>query len=83
MVDNLSTWSLIVPLIITVLVSYGIAWYYRENYDPKYYLKAYAFYTILFLITSPIWHIPFILILGILLLGAVVLIFRNQYYFDE
>ncbi|WP_270516936.1 hypothetical protein [Lactococcus petauri] len=83
MVDNLSTWSLLSPLVMTVLVSYAIAWYYRENYDPKYYLRAYIVYTIAFLTTSPVWHIPLILSLGIILLGAVVLIFRNQHYFDK
>ena len=34
------------------------------------YLRAYIVYTIAFLITSPVWHIPLILSLGIILLGS-------------
>lgn len=69
--------------ILTVVVAYFIAWAYREEYDPMKYVRAYAIYVLPYLILSLFLHIKVILIIGIYLFGIIVLVFRNQHYFDK
>lgn len=74
---------LVTIFIITIIAAYVIAWYYREEYDPMRYIKAYLIYAIPFLILSLVLHVNIVLIIGTYLFGAVVLVFRNQHYFDH
>lgn len=77
----------IIPLlsifILTILVAYAIAWFYRDDYDPMKMLKAYFFYGLPFLALSLFLHIRLILIIGMYILGLIILVFRNQHYFDH
>lgn len=68
---------------LTIGVSYLIAWLYRNDYGIKKIIYAYGLYLIPFLILNLIFHLLWILWAGIYLVGIVVLIFRNQHYFDR
>ncbi|PCR99311.1 hypothetical protein RT41_GL001952 [Lactococcus fujiensis JCM 16395] len=46
-------------------------------------MRAYAIYVLPYLILSLFLHIKVILIIGIYLFGIIVLVFRNQHYFDK
>ncbi|MBL1229765.1 hypothetical protein IW492_11035 [Enterococcus sp. BWB1-3] len=64
-------------------MSYFLAWFYRNNYDPQKILVAYALYLIPFIILGLLLQLKLILIIGIYLFGLVVVIFRNNTYFNE
>ncbi|MCL2677217.1 MAG: hypothetical protein FWF14_05020 [Streptococcaceae bacterium] len=80
---NLSTLPLAFLFIGTIVVAYIIAWFYRNDYEPRRYLKAYLIYGVPLLIVGLILHVKIILIIGIYLFGSIVLVFRNQHYFDK
>lgn len=69
--------------ILTIAVAYGIAWGYRNDYDGLKMLKMYLIYGLPFSILSIFLHIKIMLIIGIYILGGIILIFRNQHYFDH
>lgn len=69
--------------ILTIIVAYVIAWFYRNDYDPMKMIKAYLIYVLPFLVISVLLHVKIMLIIGIYILGLIILIFRNQHYFDH
>ncbi|MDR0199931.1 MAG: hypothetical protein LBI43_05070 [Streptococcaceae bacterium] len=74
---------LVTLFVITLVVAYGIAWYYREEYNPMHYLRAYALYALPYALAALVLHMRPMLILGIYLFGGIILVFRNQHYFDH
>jgi len=69
--------------ILTIIVAYVIAWFYRNDYDPMKMIKAYLIYVLPFLVISVLLHVKIMLIIGIYILGLIILVFRNQHYFDH
>ncbi|AYG02021.1 hypothetical protein D7I46_12810 [Lactococcus allomyrinae] len=69
--------------ILTIIVAYVIAWLYRNDYDPMKMIKAYLIYALPFLMISMLLHVKIMLIIGIYILGLIILVFRNQHYFDH
>lgn len=68
---------------LTITAVYLIAWIFKDKYDLRYYLKAYLLYFVPFVVLGIVLKLGIMLILGIYLFGAVILIFRNQHYFDK
>lgn len=81
--SDLSTMSLLLPTMITVAVSYFIAWFYRNDYDPKKMLIAYLIYVVPMGALGYFVHLNVVLVIGIYLFGGIVLIFRNSTYFNR
>ncbi|MFC4653258.1 hypothetical protein ACFO26_10110 [Lactococcus nasutitermitis] len=82
-VEKIATFPLITMFLLTVIVAYGIAWYYRTDYEPAKMIKAYLIYAPIFAVISIFLQLKIVLIIGIYIFGAVILIFRNQHYFDK
>lgn len=80
---NISTPVLVFLFVLTIIVSYGIAYYYKEDYDPKKMFKAYLFYLIPITLITVITNLSIVLAVSFYLFGGVVLIFRNSHYFDQ
>lgn len=80
---ELPTASLLSLVVGTTLVSYGIAYYYRKDYDPQKMLQAYLIFLLPFVAVAGMMKLTIILSLGIYLYGGIVLIFRNSHYFDQ
>ena len=80
---NIPVLPLVSMFVITILVACLIAWHYRNDYEPLHYFKAYLIYALPFLGVSLIFHLKIVLIIGIYIFGMIILIFRNQHYFDK
>lgn len=79
--------SPILPLasvfILTILVAYLLAWFYRDDYDPMKMIRAYLIYGLPFFLLGFLLQVRLILIFGTYIFGVIILIFRNQHYFDQ
>lgn len=79
--------SPILPLasvfILTILVAYLLAWFYRNDYDPMKMIRAYLIYGLTFFLLGFLLQVRLILIFGTYIFGVIILIFRNQHYFDQ
>lgn len=75
--------SSLISFALTLLAAYGIAWFYRNNYDPIRYIKAYLVYAIPFIVIGLWLELRIIIIAGIYIFGFIILIFRSQHYFDK
>ncbi|MDR0299908.1 MAG: hypothetical protein LBI13_07535 [Streptococcaceae bacterium] len=80
---KLNSIALLSLFIGTFLIAYLIAWILRDEYNPIKYIRVYGIYILPLVILGLLLRIPLILIFGIYLFGAVVLVFRNQHYFDK
>lgn len=69
--------------LLTILVAYLIAWFYRNDYDPMKMINAYLIYSLPLFLLGLFIHVRIILIFGTYILGMIILIFRNQHYFDR
>nr|WP_269438745.1 hypothetical protein [Lactococcus cremoris] len=69
--------------LLTILVAYLLAWFYRNDYDPMKMINAYLIYSLPFFLLGLFIHVRIILIFGTYILGMIILIFRNQHYFDR
>lgn len=81
--DKIPTLPLAFMTLATVVASYVIAWYYRDDYDPKKMLLSYLAYLIPLSIMGFFFKLNLILIVGIYFFGGVVLIFRDSTYFNR
>lgn len=79
--------SPILPLasvfILTILVAYLLAWFYRNDYDPMKMIRAYLIYGLPLFLLRFLLQVRLILIFGTYIFGVIILIFRNQHYFDQ
>lgn len=79
--------SPILPLasvfILTILVAYLLAWFYRNDYDPMKMIRAYLIYGLRFFLLGFLLQVRLILIFGTYIFGVIILIFRNQHYFEQ
>ena len=69
--------------LLTILVAYLLAWFYRNDYDPMKMINAYLIYSLPLFLFGLFIHVRIILIFGTYILGMIILIFRNQHYFDR
>ena len=69
--------------ILTILVAYLLAWFYRNDYDPMKMIRAYLIYGLPLFLLGFLLQVRLILILGTYIFGVIILIFRNQHYFDQ
>lgn len=81
--DKIPTFPLILMTLVTVVASYSIAWYFRDDYDPKKMLLWYLAYLAPLSIMGFVFHLNLILIVGIYLFGGIILIFRDSTYFNR
>jgi len=79
--------SPILPLasvfILTILVAYLLARFYRNDYDPMKMIRAYLIYGLPLFLLGFLLQVRLILIFGTYIFGVIILIFRNQHYFDQ
>ncbi|MGM0126340.1 hypothetical protein IGI37_003769 [Enterococcus sp. AZ194] len=80
---ELAIGTLLIPVGLTTVISYFLAWVYRNDYHPKKMLMAYGGYFIPLVVLGLILHLHLVLIIGIYLFGLIVGLFRNNYYFNE
>ncbi|MBO0451361.1 hypothetical protein [Candidatus Enterococcus murrayae] len=80
---EIPTLSLLSTVLVTVAISYFVAWFYRNHYNPQKMLIAYLVYALPLSILGYFLHLNFILIVGIYLFGGIILIFRNSTYFNQ
>ncbi len=81
--ESIKTVPLLLSFLAIIVIVRMIAWYCRDEYGIK---KPFLLYGVIggsFCITSLFFQLPFFLALGLFLFGFIVLIFRNQYYFDK
>lgn len=69
--------------LLTILVAYLLAWFYRNDYDPMKMINAYLIYSLPLFLLGLFIHVRIILTFGTYILGMIILIFRNQHYFDR
>lgn len=67
--------------ILTIFCVYVIAYLHRDNYDPTKLMKAYLGFAIIKSILGFVLNIPISIIIGLLLMGAILLIYRSNHYF--
>ncbi|WP_317913901.1 hypothetical protein [Carnobacterium maltaromaticum] len=80
---QMSTWPLLLLFTATILVAFGIARYYKNEYNSKKMLQAYGMVSIIITLTGLVIQLKIALLVGILLAGLVSLIFRSNVYFYE
>ncbi|GFH41560.1 hypothetical protein Hs30E_01110 [Lactococcus hodotermopsidis] len=80
---EIPTGPLLAMFVLTIIVSYAIAYHYRQDYDPKKMIIAYLIYLAPFALVAFLFKLKLILIIGLYVFGAVVLVFRNSKYFNE
>jgi hypothetical protein len=80
---KIPTLPLVTLFVGTIIVVYLIAWFLREDYGAKRTVRAYLIYIFPCFLTGLILRVNIVLIVGIYLFGAVILVFRNQHYFDR
>lgn len=80
---DVATFSLLIPFIVTIISAYLIAWFYRNDYDPKKMLIAYLVYLFPLVILGYFLQLGLILSLAIYVFGGIMTIFRNSTYFNQ
>ncbi|GAB2022407.1 hypothetical protein RyT2_14810 [Pseudolactococcus yaeyamensis] len=80
--DKIPTAPLLILFVLTIIVSYWIAYHFRDDYDPKKMFQAYLIYLVPFALLAVGLKMKLILSVGIYVFGAIVLVFRNSHYFD-
>ncbi|PAB01428.1 hypothetical protein AKL21_05365 [Enterococcus canintestini] len=81
--DKIPTFSLALITLVTVITSYSIAWYFRDDYDPKKMLLWYLVYVAPLSILGFLFRLNVILVVGIYFFGGVILVFRDSNYFNR
>lgn len=70
-------------LVATLAVVYGIAWFYRNDYEVAKPMKAYGRYALLAFLVSRLVPINLAMLIGLLLMGLIILAFRSNHYFYD
>ncbi|AZZ61028.1 hypothetical protein DSM07_06790 [Oenococcus sp. UCMA 16435] len=79
---HIPTLPLLAVLLITIFLAYYLPYHFRDVYDPVPITKFYALYLIVILLANLIiFHVRWILVLGIYLMGILILVFRSNHYF--
>lgn len=79
---HIPTLPLLAVLFITISLAYYLPYHFRNVYDPIPITKFYSLYSIvIFLANLTIFHVRWILVLGIYLTGILILVFRSNHYF--
>ncbi|MDR0297727.1 MAG: hypothetical protein LBI11_03630 [Streptococcaceae bacterium] len=81
-VTKMNPWPLFGLFVATLIVAYAIAYWARNDYDIRKIWKPYLIYAAPLVVFDIIFWIPWILAAGCYLFGAIILVFRNQHYFD-
>lgn len=82
--SKIDSGALLLLFLLTVVVSWLLAWYFRDQYGTRSLIRAYLVYGIIQLFLGLIiWGLPFVLVIGIYLLGALLTAFRSNTYFYE
>lgn len=80
---KMSTWPLFLIFTATILVAFGIARYYKNEYNHKKMLQVYGMASIIIMGIGLVIQLKITLLVGIILAGLVSLIFRSNVYFYE
>lgn len=83
-VAQIDTTFLLVLCVIAIVIAYVLARMFKDKYDSKYLLVSYLLYGLIHFLVGSLWmKLPFVLVLGVYLLGGVILIYRSNKYFYE
>lgn len=83
MLEKIDTVSLLLGFLGIWFIAYIIAWVGRNEYDFIKSAKRYSLIASVFCIVCLFFQIKWILVIGLFLFGFIILIFRNQHYFDK
>ncbi|MFO8069740.1 MAG: hypothetical protein R6U02_07220 [Alkalibacterium sp.] len=67
--------------LITLVAAYLIARFYKDHYEMNKVLKAYSIFAVSIFLMNIFLGLKIALVIGIVLMGLVVLIFRSNTYF--
>lgn len=82
MLEEIKTIPLVVGFLGIWVIAYLVAWLGRNEYDFKKPARNYAILGGLFCLAMIFFQVRWILAIGLFIFGFIVLIFRNQHYFD-
>lgn len=80
---QMSTWPLLLLFAATILVAFGIARYYKNEYNPQKMLQVYGMASIIIIVLGLVIQLKIALLVGMILAGLIILIFRSNIYFYE
>jgi hypothetical protein len=82
-VEDINTVYLLVAFLGVWLLDYFLAWLGRNDYDFSKIARLYGVIGGIFCLLSSFFLVNWVLAIGLFLFGFVVLVFRNQHYFDS
>ena len=81
--EDINTVYLLVAFLGVWLLAYFLAWLGRNDYDFSKIARLYGVIGGIFCLLSSFFLVNWVLAIGVFLCGFVVLVFRNQHYFDS
>lgn len=81
--EDINTVYLLVAFLGVWLLAYFLAWLGRNEYDFLKVARLYGAIGGIFCLLSSFFLVNWVLAVGLFLFGFIVLVFRNQHYFDS
>ena len=81
--EDINTVYLLVAFLGVWLLAYFLAWLGRNDYDFSKIARLYGVIGGILCLLSSFFLVNWVLAIGLFLFGFVVLVFRNQHYFDS
>ncbi|MCP1638868.1 preprotein translocase subunit YajC [Streptococcus gallinaceus] len=81
--ENIKTLPLLISFVAIITIVYFLAWYCRDEYSIKKPFLLYCVFGGAWCVASLFFRVQFFLALGLFFFGFIVMIFRNQHYFDK